>query len=167
MHQERKYINCQKLFGPFKHLFKFRLWTMNTKVIAFVIVVVILTTYVFLKFNVIWTGEKIELKELGTFKLATGIEEHDFFSNRDWLVITGERQRLHWKKSGYNLPAVNFKETFIVLSIHKIKGLYKEDGCDVYTGVPNGFALFDYFNSDNRTYYIYSIPAVWLSQAVG
>ena len=131
------------------------------------VVIGIVTTYIFFKFNVIWTGEKIELTERETFKLAKGAKGHDFFDSQDWLVITGEDQRLHWKESGYNLPAVNFKETFIVLSNHKIKGLYKEDGCDVYTGVPNGFALYDYFNSDDGTYYIYSIPAIWLSQAVG
>jgi hypothetical protein len=146
---------------------QFQPWTMKNKVIALMVVIGIVTTYMFFKFNVIWTGEKIELTERGTFKLAKGTKEHDFFDSQDWLVITGEDQRLHWKESGYNLPAVNFKETFIVLSNHKIKGLYKEGGCDVCTGVPNGFALYDYFNSDDGTYYIYSIPAIWLSQAVG
>jgi hypothetical protein len=140
---------------------------MKTKVIALGIIIVVATIYLFFKFNIVWTGEKIELKELGTLKLETGTDEHHFFDNQDWLVITGEEQRLNWTESGYNLPAVNFQETFIVLSNHKIRGIYKEDSCDVCTGVPNGFALYDYFNSDKGTYYIYSIPTIWLSQGVG
>lgn len=140
---------------------------MKTKVVALLIIISIATTYVFFRFNVIWTGEKIDLSELGTFKLAKGMDEHEFFDDQDWLIITSEEQRLNWQESGYNLPAVDFKETFIILSNHKIKGLYKEDGCDVCVGVPNGFALYDYFNSNKGTYYIYAIPAIWLSQGVG
>lgn len=140
---------------------------MKTKIIVSLIVIGIVSTYVFVRFNVIWTGERIDLKELGTIKLGNGAYEHDIFNDQDWLIITSEDQRLNWKDSGYNLPVVNFKETFIVLSNHKIKKLYKEDSCDACTGVPNGFALYDFFNSDKGTYYIYSIPAIWLSQGVG
>jgi hypothetical protein len=82
-------------------------------------------------------------------------------------VITGEDQRKNWVEWGYNLPHVDFKKTFLVLSDRKIKALYEEDGCDVCTGVPNGFAIYDYFNSDEGTYYIYEIPAIWLSQGAG
>lgn len=123
--------------------------------------------YLYFKFNVIWTGEKIDLKELGTIELSKGTEEHNFFDDEDWLVITGEEQRKNWIESGYNLPLVDFKKTFIVLSNHKIKALYKEGGCDSCTGVSNGFALYNYFNSDEGTYYIYEIPTTWLSQGVG
>jgi hypothetical protein len=71
------------------------------------------------------------LKSIRTIKLSTDINDHEYFDNADWLIITGEEQRLYWKESGCDLPAVNFKETFIILSIRKINALYKEKGCDV------------------------------------
>lgn len=98
---------------------------MKTKIIVSLIVIGIVSTYVFVRFNVIWTGERIDLKELGTIKLAPGTDEHHNFNDQDWLIITSEDQRLNWKDSGYNLPVVNFKETFIVLSNHKIKNFTK------------------------------------------
>jgi hypothetical protein len=123
--------------------------------------------YAYVEFNVIWRGERIDLKEIGVIELPVGIDHGDFFDDADWLIITAEEQRLNWRKSGYNLPSVNFKERFIILSNHRIKALYKENGCDECTGVPNGFALYDYLGTDSRMYYIYTIPVIRLSQGVG
>ena len=123
--------------------------------------------YLYFKFNAVWTGEEIHMKDLGTLALSKGTEPDEFFNDEDWLVITGEEQRQNWIESGYKLPSVNFKENFIVLSSFKIKNLYKKRGCDECTGVPNGFALYDYFNSDEGIYYIYAIPPIRLSQGVG
>jgi hypothetical protein len=131
------------------------------------VIIGITIVYLYFKFNVIWTGEKIALKELGAIELSKGNKEHDFFDDEYWLVITGDEQRTNWVESGYKLPQVDFDKTFIILSNHKIKALYKEDGCDACTGVPNGFAVYDYFNSTEGAYYIYEIPSIWLSQGVG
>ena len=139
---------------------------MRVKIITLGIIGIVIA-YLYFKFNVIWTGEKVDLKELGTIQPSKVTEGYDFFDYEDWLVITGEDQRKHWVEAGYNLPSVDFKKRFIVLSNHKIKALYKEDSCDVCTGVPNGFALYDYFKTSQGTFYIYEIPAIWLSQGVG
>ena len=65
---------------------------MRTKIITLGIICVI-GAYLYFKFNVIWTGEKIKLKELGTIEVSKGTEKHSFFDDEDWLVITGEEQR--------------------------------------------------------------------------
>jgi hypothetical protein len=139
---------------------------MRTKIIILGIIC-IAVAYLYYRFNVIWTGEKIDVKELGTIEVSKETEKYNFFDDEDWLIITGEEQRKNWIASGYPLPRVDFKKSFIVLSNYKMKAIYQENGCDSCTGVPNGFALYDYFNSVKGTYYIYEIPAIRLSQGVG
>ena len=134
-------------------------------IIAGAILVAIFIAY--FKFNFIWTGKEIEIKELGALKLASNRLEHKFFETESWLIIHGEEQRLNWVELGYKLPAVDFKTTFIILSEYKIKSLFRSEGCDVCTGVPDGFAVYDYFGTEKDTYYIYAMPPIMLSQAVG
>jgi hypothetical protein len=53
---------------------------MTAKIITFVTIGIVIL-YLYFKFDVIWTGERIDLKELKTIKLSKGTEGHNFFDD--------------------------------------------------------------------------------------
>lgn len=103
------------------------------------------------------TSHEYSLKDL---EFKGGLNQYE------WIIIHGEDQRKNLEDEGYDIPVVDFDETFLVISRHKIRKLYYRTRCNHCLGVPDGIVVFDKKNSSKNIYYIYQIPTVLLAQGV-
>jgi hypothetical protein len=85
-----------------------------------------------------------------------------------WFMITSRPQYENWLKEDLKLPPNDFSESYLIISKYKIDGLYFSpkyvDNC---VGAPPGFIDFDRGQSTAHKAYIYKMPKIILTQALG
>lgn len=85
-----------------------------------------------------------------------------------WFIVSNQPQYENWLADGLSLPPCDFSKNYLILSQYKINGIYfSPNYIDECCGAPPGFADLDRIHSTNHKVYIYKMPKVLLTQAIG